>query len=61
MSTTEAALTAHLVMPGASCEDQLLSRICHELHDKFGIEHSTVQVEKGDPAYPCSLASEQII
>lgn len=61
MSTTEAALTAHLVMPDASCEDQLLSRICHELHDKFGIEHTTVQVEKGDPAHPCNLAPDHVI
>ncbi len=61
MSTTEAALTAHLVMPNASCEDQLLSRICHELHDTFGIEHATLQVERGDPAHPCGLAPEHIV
>jgi len=56
MSTTEAALTAHLVMPGAACEDSLLSLICTQLHNEFGIEHTTIQVERGDPAHPCSLA-----
>jgi cobalt-zinc-cadmium efflux system protein len=55
MSTTEAALTAHIVMPNASCEDSLLSRICSELHDQFGIEHATIQVENGDPAHQCGL------
>jgi cobalt-zinc-cadmium efflux system protein len=56
MSTTEAALTAHLVMPAASRDDRLLCQICTELHSRFGIEHTTIQVEQGDPAYPCSLA-----
>jgi len=61
MSTTEAALTAHLVMPHASCEDSLLSRICRELHDQFGIEHATIQVENGDPAHPCGLAPNHVV
>lgn len=61
MSTTEAALTAHLVMPHAACEDALLSRICRELHDQFGIEHATLQVERGDPAHPCQLAPEHVV
>jgi cobalt-zinc-cadmium efflux system protein len=61
MSTTEAALTVHLVMPAAPCEDHLLGRICHELHDQFGIEHATVQVESGDPAYPCGLAPHHVV
>jgi cobalt-zinc-cadmium efflux system protein len=56
MSTTEAALTAHLVMPTASCDDRLLSQICRQLHNEFGIEHTTIQVERGDAAYRCRLA-----
>lgn len=61
MSTTEAALTAHLLIPNATGEDSLLSRICHELHDQFGIEHATIQIETGDPAHPCGLASNHVI
>jgi len=61
MSTTEAALTVHLVMPDAACEDRLLGHICRELHDTFGIEHTTVQVEKGDPDNPCRLAPDHIV
>jgi cobalt-zinc-cadmium efflux system protein len=54
MSTTEAALTAHLVMTQTACDDALLARAARELHEKFGIDHSTLQIEFGDPLYPCS-------
>jgi cobalt-zinc-cadmium efflux system protein len=53
MSTTETALTAHLIMGRSAYDDALLAQTAHELHDKFGIEHATLQVENGDPAYPC--------
>src|SRR6266550_194990 len=53
MSTTEAALTAHVVMSQTICDDALLAKITDELHHKFGIEHTTLQVEFGDPTYPC--------
>ncbi len=56
MSTTETALTAHLVIPGGQDGDALLARTCTELHDRFGIEHATIQIEHGDPAHPCGLA-----
>jgi cobalt-zinc-cadmium efflux system protein len=52
MSTTEVALTAHLVMNEAG-SDAFLAQTAHELHDTFGIEHSTLQVETGDPSHPC--------
>lgn len=53
MSTTEAALTAHLIMAQSTCDDELLSKTAKELHSKFGIEHTSLQVEYGDPTYPC--------
>lgn len=53
MSTTETALTAHVVMAQTICDDALLAKITNELHQKFGIEHATLQVEFGDPTYPC--------
>jgi cobalt-zinc-cadmium efflux system protein len=53
MSTTETALTAHVVMGQTICDDALLAKITNELHQKFGIEHATLQVEFGDPTYPC--------
>lgn len=57
MSTTEAALTAHLVAPGG-VDDAFFARVAKELHDRFGIEHPTIQVEGGSAAHPCGLAAE---
>ncbi|MEQ8551725.1 MAG: cation diffusion facilitator family transporter [Cyclobacteriaceae bacterium] len=45
LSTTETALTAHLVIPDG-CEDQLLYDIREKLHEMFEITHTTLQVEK---------------
>jgi len=58
MSTSEAALTVHLVKPDARVDDALLARIREELHTRFGIGHSTVQLELGDAAHPCSQQAE---
>lgn len=57
MSTTETALTAHLVMLTGNPGDAFLSRISMELHDKFGIEHSTIQIETGNFLRPCDQKS----
>jgi cobalt-zinc-cadmium efflux system protein len=56
MSTTEVALTAHLVRPGAAVDDSFLARLCHDLRQRFGVQHPTIQIEAGDPQYPCHLA-----
>ncbi|HTA64258.1 MAG TPA: cation diffusion facilitator family transporter [Xanthomonadaceae bacterium] len=56
MSTTEVALTVHLVKPDASIDDALLARINRELSERFGIDHATVQFELGDAAHPCGQA-----
>lgn len=61
MSTTETALTAHLVMPSGYPGDAFLAETCKELHDHFGIEHSTLQVETGDRNHPCALAPDHIV
>jgi cobalt-zinc-cadmium efflux system protein len=61
MSTTDVALTAHLVKPDAEDEDQLIAQACKELHDRFGIEHATLQIERAQRAHPCSLAPAQVI
>jgi cobalt-zinc-cadmium efflux system protein len=53
LSTTEIALTAHLVMPEGPADDALLARLNRELLEHFGIHHSTVQVEQGHEAHPC--------
>jgi cobalt-zinc-cadmium efflux system protein len=53
LSTTEIALSAHLVKPDAEMNDQMLLCISEELHHRFGIGHATIQVERGDSADPC--------
>jgi cobalt-zinc-cadmium efflux system protein len=45
LSTTETACTAHVVKYEPQLDDQLLKKIAHELHDRFGIEHTTIQFE----------------
>ena len=45
VSTTETALTVHLVMPGGHPGDPFLAQAQHELNERFGIGHSTLQVE----------------
>ena len=45
MSTTETALTAHLVMPGGHPGDAFLREIAEELEHHHRIGHTTVQVE----------------
>jgi cobalt-zinc-cadmium efflux system protein len=61
MSTTETALTAHLVRPDTGVDDGLLDRLRRELHDRFGIEHATLQIETGDPAHPCPMAPANVV
>jgi cobalt-zinc-cadmium efflux system protein len=61
MSTTENALTAHLVMPENAGSPAFLGDVCKALHDKFRIEHSTLQVEPPDAPAPCRQAPEETI
>lgn len=46
LSTTEIALTAHLVAPTAQSTDELLETARKMLHDRFAIEHCTIQIER---------------
>jgi cobalt-zinc-cadmium efflux system protein len=61
MSTTETALTCHLVIPAGHPGDQALAILAEELHARFGIEHATIQVETGDPAHPCRLGPDHVV
>lgn len=47
MSTTETALTAHLVMPAGHPGDAFLAALQEQLSARFHIDHSTVQIEQG--------------
>lgn len=45
MSTTETALTAHLVTPDGNPGDAFLAATARELNSRFGIGHATLQIE----------------
>jgi cobalt-zinc-cadmium efflux system protein len=57
MSTTEVALTAHIVVPYDRCAPRFLNDVAAHLHDAFKIEHATLQIEAPDDD-PCALASD---
>ena len=57
MSTTETALTAHLVIPGRHPGDPFLIETSHHLDHHFGIGHTTLQIET-DPAMACRSTCE---
>ncbi len=60
MSTTETALTAHLVMPAGHPGDETLAEIATGLFDRFAIGHVTIQVEI-DPEHACRLAPDHVV
>ena len=60
MSTTETALTAHLVMPGGYPGDGFLHGLADEMHHHFTIGHTTIQVETAD-GNPCALAPDGVV
>ncbi len=61
MSTTETALTCHLVMPQGHPGDAMLTRIARDLEHRFGIHHATLQIELGDSAEICVLTPETVV
>jgi cobalt-zinc-cadmium efflux system protein len=61
LSTTETALTVHLVKPEAQVDDDWLDQIANELHDRFGIEHPTIQIESGQGHHSCRLAPDDVV
>jgi len=56
MSTTQVALTAHLVRDTTNIDDQFLHRLSKELHNRFKIIHPTIQIESGKQAHLCGQA-----
>ncbi len=60
MSTTETALTAHLVTPGGHPGDAFLHELAHRLDHDFGIHHATLQVELS-PDAGCALEEPGVV
>jgi cobalt-zinc-cadmium efflux system protein len=60
MSTTETALTAHVIRPANGDGDAFLHDACEGLAARFGIGHATLQVETGADA-ACRLAPAGVV
>jgi cobalt-zinc-cadmium efflux system protein len=61
MSTTETALTCHLVMPAGFPGDAALRDCSEHLRVKFAIAHATLQVEVSNPDVDCSVTPGRAI
>jgi len=57
LSTTETALTAHLVMPGGYPGDVFMDNIACTLMERYSIHHSALQVEQGTTNHTCPLST----
>jgi len=57
LSTTDVALTAHILKPNADGDDELLARISCDLRERFSIHHVTIQWERGGESYVCMQSS----
>jgi cobalt-zinc-cadmium efflux system protein len=58
LSTTETALTAHLIQSGTDDANALIDRAGGQIRERFGIRHSTFQVEAPESAAACALRSD---
>ncbi|HEX3861443.1 MAG TPA: cation diffusion facilitator family transporter [Stellaceae bacterium] len=61
MSTTETALTCHLVMPRGHPGDAALGCVARDLEAQFGIHHTTIQIELADTDEICQLTPESVV
>ena len=61
MSTTETALTVHLVVPTGYPGDAFRTRLVDTLHEQFKIAHSTIQIEINDSPHACKLAPAEVV
>ena len=61
MSTTDVALTVHLLRPALEDEDVLLIRLCASLKSDFGIAHATIQIERGHGPHACELEPDHVV
>ncbi len=60
ISTTETALTCHVVMPSGHPGDRFLMDAAHELAHDFRIGHATIQIEVSEDT-PCALAPDEVV
>ena len=60
MSTTEVALTAHIVVPWDACAPTFLRDAEKEIEHRFGIAHTTIQIEPPNADEACRQPGEGV-
>ncbi len=60
ISSTDTALTCHLVIPAGHPGDSFLTELAHDLEHRFGIGHVTVQIEVSEET-ACALESDAVV
>ncbi len=60
LSTTESALTTHLVMPAGYPGDTYIDVIVKTLKERYAIQHCTLQVEQGTTHHACALHANNV-
>jgi cobalt-zinc-cadmium efflux system protein len=61
MSTTQSALTVHLMRPQCLTDDKFLHEVADELEKRFNIQHPTIQVERGNNPVACRFSPKDVI
>ena len=61
LSTTETALTVHLITTNDFIDNGFLQEVQTQLHDRFGIEHTTIQIENASHGASCALNRPECI
>lgn len=61
LSTTETALTAHLVRSAGCVDDGLIMRVAQAMKQKFAIGHVTIQLETSADSARCALAPTEVV
>ncbi len=60
LSTTDTALTCHLVMPGGHPGDEFTARVTQALKQRFRIGHTTLQIELSETC-DCALRPDEVV
>jgi cobalt-zinc-cadmium efflux system protein len=61
LSTTDTAMTAHLVIVQGATVGDMRTRLEVEMHERFGIGHATIQIETEEEAASCRLRSDEVV
>jgi cobalt-zinc-cadmium efflux system protein len=61
LSTTNTALTPHVVRQEGLTDRELIGRIARGVHARFDIDHATVQLESPEMARSCSLRPDHTV